>query len=444
MGTTFCEETVVKNSDSSASGTTPSFAPLIAPTLTVSTPAIGIAGTTVTLTGTGFTGVTAVTFAGVPATSFTVVSATRITTVAPAGSGTVQIVVTASGGTSNGIDFTYSTATPVITGLVPNQGSVAGGNTVTLTGTGFTGATAVHFGATTAAFTLVSPTQAIVIVPAGAIGTVGVTITTPGGTSASVPYTYTTVPTLSGVSPTQGSTAGGNTVTLTGTNLTGATAVLFGTAPATSFTVGSATQITAVVPTGAVGAVPVTVVTPGGTTPGGVFYYYQPAPVLTGAAPASGPTAGGNTVVLSGSGLVTATAVHFGTVAAAFTVVSDLQVNAVAPAGAAGAATVTVTTPGGTSAGTGYTYVAVPVLGSVVPNQGPLAGGNTVTLTGTNLTAATAVDFGSVPTAFTVVSDTQLTVLAPPGLAGPVNVTVVTPGGTTAALPYTRVAAPGI
>ncbi|WP_204249175.1 IPT/TIG domain-containing protein, partial [Nocardia arizonensis] len=67
----------------------------------------------------------------------------------------------------------------------------------------------------------------------------------------------------------------------------------------------------------------------------------------------------------------------------------------------------TVTTVGGTSNGVAYTYVPVPTLITVVPNVGPVAGGTTVILTGTDLTGATAVDFGATPaTSFTVDSAT--------------------------------------
>ncbi|MDI5970849.1 IPT/TIG domain-containing protein [Streptomyces sp. SL13] len=420
-------------------------APLVAPTITVCSPASGPAGVTVTLTGTGFTGVTSIAFGAVPSTSFTVSSATRITAVAPAGTGTVQITVTGPSGTSNGIDFTYTTTAPVITTPAPAQGPVAGGNTVTLTGTALTGATAVRFGATAASFTAVSATQVTAIAPPGAAGAVSVTITTPGGTSAGVTYTYLAAATLTGLTPAQGTAAGGNTVTLTGTALTGATAVRFGSAAATSFTVVSGTQISAVPPSGAAGAVPVVVTTPAGATAGDVFYYYLPAPALTSAVPGSGPVAGSTAVVLSGSGLVTAIAVRFGAApAATFTVVSDVRVDATAPAGAAGTVAVTVVTPAGTSNGLGYTYVTVPVLTSLVPNAGPPAGGNTVTLAGSGLTTTTSVLFGGVPAAFAVLSDSVITATAPAGAAGPVGVTAVTPGGTTAGLPYTRVAAPGI
>ena len=207
----------------------------------------------------------------------------------------------------------------------------------------------------------------------------------------------------------------------------------------------SATQITAVPPAAAAGPVAVTVTTPGGDTSGDVFYYYLSAPQLSDITPDSGPTAGGGAVVLTGSHLSAATAVHFGAAAATSTVVvSDTRIDAVAPAGAAGAVPVTVTAPGGTSNGHFYLYVAPPVVGALTPNEGDLAGGNTVTVTGTHLTGTTAVKFASVFAGFTVVSDNLLTTSVPPGPAGVVSVTVTTPGGTSSGLPYTRLAPPAI
>ncbi|WP_373283944.1 IPT/TIG domain-containing protein, partial [Nocardia exalbida] len=126
-----------------------------------------------------------------------------------------------------------------------------------------TGATAVSFGATPAvSFTVDSATQITAVSPAGT-GTVLVTATTAGGTSNGVTYTYVPVPTLATVVPSSGPEAGGTTVVLTGTDLTGATAVSFGATPAASFTVDSATQITAVTPAGTA-TVQVTVTTVGG------------------------------------------------------------------------------------------------------------------------------------------------------------------------------------
>ena len=63
-------------------------------------PGIGLAGTLVTIIGSGFTGATLVTFGGVSA-SFSVVNDSTITATAPAGSGTVDVRVTTPNGTSS-------------------------------------------------------------------------------------------------------------------------------------------------------------------------------------------------------------------------------------------------------------------------------------------------------------------------------------------------------
>jgi hypothetical protein len=101
---------------------------------------------------------------------------------------------------------------PTVTGVSPTSGPTAGGTSVTITGTGFTGATAVKFGTTSApTFTVNSATQITATAPAGT-GTVDVTVTTPGGTSAvNAPadrFTYTSAPVISAVgtlTSTQGS-----------------------------------------------------------------------------------------------------------------------------------------------------------------------------------------------------------------------------------------------
>ena len=164
------------------------------------------------------------------------------------------------------------------------------------------------------------------------------------------------------------------------------------------------------------------------------------APVVTGISPAQGPTAGGNTVTIAGRGFSGSMDVRFDTAKPmTFSVVSDTLITAIAPAGAAGPLMVTITSPGGTSApGAYYIYAAVPSLTSVTPSQGPLSGGNTVTLLGAGLSRARTVTFGEASAAFLVVSDTEVTALAPAGPAEPVAVTVTTPGGTSASIIYTR------
>ena len=176
--------------------------------------------------------------------------------------------MTAPGGSAsltNG--FTYAAPVPTVASVTPNGGPAAGGTSVTITGTGFIGATAVTFGGTAAtSFTVDSDTSITAITPAHAAGAVDVAVTAPGG-SASLTngFTYAApVPTITNVTPATGTTAGGTSVTITGTNLTGATSVTFGGTPAATFTVDSATQITAETPARAAGTVDVAVTTPGG------------------------------------------------------------------------------------------------------------------------------------------------------------------------------------
>ena len=252
------------------------FSYLATPTITSIAPTAGpqAGGTAVTITGTNFIGTTGVNFGVSAATGFTVDSATSITATAPPGTGTVDIRVSNTVGTSPAVgadQFTY-VAAPSVTSISPTAGPTGGGTTVTITGTGFSAALptgAVRFGGTIATYTINSNTQITATAPAGSAGTVDVTVTTVGGTSATSAadqYTYVPAPTVTAVSPASGSSLGGSTVTLTGTNFTGATAVTFGSTAATGFTVNSATQITAIAPAGSAGTVNVRVTTAGGTS----------------------------------------------------------------------------------------------------------------------------------------------------------------------------------
>jgi len=250
-------------------------------------------------------------------------------------------------------------------------------------------------------------------------------------------------PAVTSVSPSSGPMAGGTSVTITGTTLSGASSVKFGSAAASSFTVNSDTSITATSPAGQVGAADVTVTTPGGTSadnPGDVFTYTSPAPpTITKVSPISGPDTGGTSVTITGTGFSGATAVNFGSGnSATFSVDDPSTITATAPGtGTLGAVDVTVTTPGGTSATTSadqYTYVtpAPPTVTAVSPSAGP--NGTPVTITGTNFTGATTVNFGTGnPATFLVSNSTTITATAPASNStGAIDVTVTTPGGTSA------------
>jgi len=304
---------------------------------------------------------------------------------------------------------------------------------VTITGSDLTGATAVMFGTVAASsFTVNSATKITVTSPA-ATGLVDVTVVTPGGTSAtSSADQFSYAPVVTGISPAQGPAAGGTTVTITGSNLTGTTAVKFGTVTATSFTVNSATKITVTSPAGTVGLVDVTVVTPGGTSATSSADLFSYAPVVTGISPSLGPAAGGTTVTITGSNLTGVTAVKFGTVTVtSFTVNSATKITVTSPAGTAGTVDVTVVAPGGTSAtSSADQFSYAPVVTGISPSQGPAGrrhDGDNHRLEPNRRHSGDV--WGVAASSFTVKSATQITATSPAGTAGTVDVTVVTPGG---------------
>ncbi len=245
-----------------------------APAISSVSPASGplSGGQTVTITGTNFTGATAVKFSNTPATSFTVVNSTTIHAVTPAfPAANINIFVTTPSGTNPAVvgDQYLFEAKPAISSVSPASGPLSGGQTVTITGTNFTGATAVKFSNTPAtSFTVVNSTTIHAVTPAFPAANINIFVTTPSGTNPAVvgdQYLFEAAPTVSSVSPNAGPHAGGQTVTITGTNFTGATAVKFGTTPATSFTVVNSTTIHAVTPAHAAGAIHAFVTTPSGT-----------------------------------------------------------------------------------------------------------------------------------------------------------------------------------
>ena len=236
--------------------------------------------------------------------------------------------------TGSSTSFSRPVTLPAVTGVSPASGSTVGWSTVTLTGTGLADATVVRFGGVAGTIisdsgtqiTVTSPpstgTAAITVTSAAVTadsgrqitgtgaGTVDITVTTRSGTSkttAADHYTYTAPrPAVTGVSPDGGSTAGGSTVTITGTGLAGATGVRFGAAAA-AITADSSTQITVTTPPGT-GTVTITVTTPAGTsktTDVGHFTYTtrpKPAQSISFTAPASGTVGGSAALSATGGG----------------------------------------------------------------------------------------------------------------------------------------------
>jgi alpha-tubulin suppressor-like RCC1 family protein len=172
-----------------------------------------------------------------------------------------------AGGGAHGLAF--GPTPPVVTGVSPNEPRRSGATHVTIVGSEFEEASQVRFGSTDASGVVVRENGSVIeaVAPAGK-GTVDVTVTTPIGTSATseADRFYYSRPAVKKVSPRKGPEAGGTSVTITGTNLTGVTSVNFGSREAKSFEVKSGTEIVATSPSHSGGLVDVTVSAANGTS----------------------------------------------------------------------------------------------------------------------------------------------------------------------------------
>ena len=396
-------------------------------------PAIG--GTSVTITGTNFVAGDTVTLGGAAATNVVVVNSTTITATTPAGAGVVTVTVTNPGGLSGSLagGFTYIVP-PTVSSVTPNNGALAGGTAVTITGTNFTAGATVTFGSAAATnVVVVNSTTITATTPAGSAGAVTVTVTNGTGLIGSLAnaFTYLAPPTVSSVSPNSGSTAGGTSVTITGANFAAGATVTFGGAAATSVVVVNGTSITAKTPAGSAGAVTVTVTVSGQSGSLASGFTYVVAPTVTSVSPNNGPTAGGTPVTITGANFAAGATVMFGATAATnVAVVNSTTITATTPAASTGAVTVTVTVNSQSGSLTnGFTYIAQPTVTSVSPSSGTTAGGTAVTITGTNFVAgATATFSGTAATNVVVVNSTTITATTPAGSAGTVTVTVSVSG----------------
>ncbi|MDO8996642.1 MAG: IPT/TIG domain-containing protein, partial [Sediminibacterium sp.] len=290
---------------------------------------------------------------------------------------------------------------PAITAVPPATGPAAGGTAVTITGTNFTGVTAVRFGANAAtSFTVNSATSITAVAPAGT-GAVDVSVSIGDLASANTAadnFTYVDPPTVTALSPATGPVAGGTVVTVTGTNLTGVTAVQFGGVAATAFTVDSANSLTATAPAGAAGVASVIVTTPGGLSADTAAddFTYVVAPTVAAVAANVAFNSAGQAVTLSPSGVFTTLAVVAQPTNGTVTI-TGTTATYVPTAGFFGADsfTYTATGPGGTSAPATVSLTVAtppaPTVAAVASNVGFNSAGQAVTLSPSGVFTTLAV-----------------------------------------------------
>jgi acid phosphatase len=159
------------------------------------------------------------------------------------------------------------------------------------------------------------------------------------------------------------------------------------------------------------------------------------APAISSLSPTSGPTGGGTTVTISGTGFAVGATVSFGgTAATNVNVVGSTTITAVTPAHASGAVNVVVTNPGGQSAtstnGFNYAGAAAPTVSAVNPTSGPTAGGTSITITGTGFASGASVTVGGTAATGVIVNNsTTITANTPAHAAGTVDIVVTNSNG---------------
>ena len=397
-------------------------------------------GQQVVITGTDFVAGATVTIAGVAA-NVTAAGANAITATTGAHAvGQGNVVVTNPDGQSHTLPNAYDYVAPVVTAVAPNGGTTAGGTHATITGDHFVDGAAVTFDGQAAGNVQFTDAQHLdATTPAHLSGPVNVVVTNPSNDAGTLVRGYLyRLPTLTGVVPATVPYYGGTPITLTGTEFAANATVAAGGAACGNVVVVDATTITAVTPALAVnaGSVNVAVTNSDGNFTGPVALALQPL-AIAGLDVQQGTANGGTRVVLTGTAFNAGATVTFDGLNANNVVRnSDTQLTVDTPAYPHGTQVVdvVVTNPDGETATSpgAFAFFARPAIVSITPNSGPLAGGTTIKIRGSDFSVPPTVRIsGQVANAAHGHNDDAhtTTVITPQGNAGPANVQVTNGDG---------------
>jgi hypothetical protein len=378
----------------------------VAPTISSISPASGIAGSSITITGSSFSPLAGVVFTGDGDADGVVTShsSTQVVVQVPSNAirGPITVYTHSSPVVSTPSSAIFSPL-PSISGL--DHTTVAPGDTVHVSGTNFTANGPVSVtvaGVAACSSCTATATSVAFTVPNGPDGAV---VVTNGDGSATSAASLHIVPRINGVS---GSATPGGHVILTGAGFAGVTSVAFGgNTENAAFTVGrNGTVIDAIVPAGITsGRIGVTNANGTVLSPSSFVI----APTITSFAPVSVQV--GATIGISGAGLDTADRVDFaGGVSAVPTNVTGTSLQVVVPASAQTGVFSVHTSSGSVASGRPLTITfSTSRFSPAKANYGA-----TVTITGSALTGVTGVLFNGVPgTNVTVVDDSHVTVTVP-------------------------------
>ena len=245
---------------------------------------------------------------------------------------------------------------------------------------------------------------------------------------------------LDSISPDNALASGGSIVKILGENFQEGVTVTFGRVEASNVVVVSETELSVTVPAGSRGAVNVMVTNPDSPS-ASIRFTYIDVPRLNSIIPDNALASGGSTVQILGENFQEGVTVTFGGIEASnVVVVSETELSVTVPAGTRGVVDVIVTNPDSLSASIQFTYIDVPRLNSIIPDNALASGGSTVQILGENFQEGAAVTFGGIEASnVVVVSETELSVTVPAGTRGAVEVIVTNPDSHSASIQFTYI-----
>ncbi len=321
----------------------------------------------------------------------------------------------------------------------PAEGPVGGGTPITITGTGFLGKTTVLVGGKPAiGVQVVADDEIIAVTPPGVFGSQPVHVINERGAAVlKKGFFYTDAPKVWTVQPAAGPTVGGTDATVLGSGFAPGIEIFIGKGQASVTDIISSGELRISTPPGEAGKADVTAVTKHGASvlPGAFVYtddQGQASTKILSIAPPSGPVAGGQTITIVATGLVSKadTTVLFGNKLAKLLSVDPTAHTVLlkTPKGSkAGPVDVKLlTTKGSDTAKAGYDYSQTLQLFSIAPAFGPPDGNTKIVLKGSGFSMGSpTVKIGALPAAtVVVVSDSELQAVTPAGSPGYVNVSV--------------------
>ena len=397
-------------------------------------------GELIAVSGDGFPAGASVTIGGKPLTQIKVAN-TLITGVIPPGTEGGHAIVIATPRPDYSVlagRFFYNPLSNiVVTRMTPTNGKQAGGDTGSITGSGFLPGATVTIGDNQATDVGVTTTLITFTIPPGDAGAKDVVVTNPDGQKGILRggYTYNPFPVIEEISPEYGGPLeGGTEIIITGEYFMEGVVVYIGEKRVSRLALFSPIELRLETPSGTQGAKDIRVVNPDGQE--AVLdegFTYNPAPTVIGVKPDAGALEGGTRITITGTGFLDrADLLVGGTEASSVKVVSSTKIRAMTPPSDAGVKDVVVINPDGQKATLKdvFTYNHAPDITSVTPNNGRLSGGVSITIRGSGfLPDARVLISTDTDTLFTVqsvqvISPTTITAIMPSSKPGSRDVVV--------------------